>query len=335
MRLDYRSALKRVPQASNVWLLHGNEPLLEQNLLNALREHWQTAHIERQRFEINTVNDWRDVFGALNSLSLFSEQLAVEAHGNIKPDASGLEQLQRFMQLPGDNTLVIVMPKQDAASQKTKFYQSIEANSTVVNLSLANTQDRLAILNDEARQLGIQLDAQAWDLLLNQTQNNLLAAQQGLLRLSDLYTDGQMIQAENLHQALNEQSRFSSFDLAEAALQGDALQAVKILYFLQESGEPDSLILWALAREMRLIMQLFEMGGLHSNQYQKLGIWPNKIKLYQQALKRIHGTQLLHWPALLLRTDAAIKGLSPDNAKDLLLQLSMLLSGKPLFDIQN
>ena len=90
MRLDYRGALKRVEQATGAWLIHGNESLLEQNLLNALRKHWQTHAIERQRFDMNAVSDWRDVFNALNSLSLFSERLAVEVHGNIKPDPAGL-----------------------------------------------------------------------------------------------------------------------------------------------------------------------------------------------------------------------------------------------------
>lgn len=327
MRLDYRGALRRVNQASGVWLLHGNEPLLEQNLLAALRQQWQQQQVERQRFEINSINDWREVFHALNSLSLFSERLAIEAHGSIKPDNAGLEQLQKFIQSPADNMLVIMMPRQDQAAQKTKFYQSIDANSVVVNLSLQNTQERLGILQDEARQLGVQLHAQAWDLLLTQTENNLFAAQQGLLRLSDLYSADHLILAEDLQAALTEQSRFSSFELADAALRGDTLQAVKILQFLLESGEAASLILWALAREMRLMMQLFEQP----NQYQKLGIWQNKISLYQQAMKRVKGKQLLGWPALLQRTDEAIKGLSEENPADLLLQLTMTLCGKPLF----
>lgn len=327
MRLDYHGALRRVKQASGVWLLHGNEPLLEQNLLAALRQQWQQQQVERQRFEINSINDWRDVFNALNSLSLFSERLAIEAHGSIKPDNAGLEQLQKFIQSPADNILVIIMPRQDQAAQKTKFYQSIDANSVVVNLSLQNMQERLAILQDEARQLGVQLHAQAWDLLLTQTENNLFAAQQGLLRLSDLYSADHLILAEDLQAALTEQSRFSSFELADAALRGDTLQAVKILQFLLESGEAASLILWALAREMRLLMQLFEQP----NQYQKLGIWQNKISLYQQAMKRVKGKQLLGWPALLQRTDEAIKGISEENPADLLLQLTMTLCGQPLF----
>ncbi len=327
MRLDYRGALKRVEQATGAWLIHGNETLLEQNLLNALRKHWQAHHIERQRFDINTISDWRDVFNALNSLSLFSERLAIEVHGNIKPDAAGIKQLQQFIQSPADNLLVMVMPRQDSAAQKTKFYQNIEANSVVVNLTLQNAQDRLSILKDEASQLGLQLHQDAWQLLLTQNENNLFAAQQSLYRLSDLHTTDQLIQAEDLYAALMEQSRFSSFDLADAALQANTLQAVKILSFLIESGEADSLILWALAREMRLLMQLFEQP----RQYQKLGIWQNKITHYQQALKRIKGQQLLTWPALLQRTDEAIKGFSEENPKDLLLQVTMALCGQPLF----
>jgi DNA polymerase-3 subunit delta len=327
MRLDYRGAMGRIKKASGVWLLHGNEPLLEQNLLNALRNYWQEQQIERQRFEINTVNDWRDVFNSLNSLSLFSEKLAIEAHGSIKPDAAGLDQLQQFIQSPADNILVIVMPRQDSAAQKTKFYQSIDANSVVVQLGIQNMQERLGILQDEAQQLGVQLARDAWDLLLAQTENNLFAAQQSLLRLSDLYQPDHVVGLEDLQVGLTEQSRFSSFDLADAALQGNALQAVKILGFLLESGEADSLILWALSREMRLLMQLFEQPG----QYQKFGIWQNKVRYYQQALKRTSGQQLMQWPALLQRTDAAIKGLSEENSKDLLLQVTMALSGKPLF----
>lgn len=327
MRLDYQGALGRIQKASGVWLLHGNEPLLEQNLLNALRTYWQDQQIERQRFDISQINDWREVFAALNSLSLFSERLAIEAHGNIKPDAAGLDQLQQFIQSPADNLLVIVMPRQDQAAQKTKFYQSIDANSVVVQLSVQNRQERLAILQHEAHKLGVQLVQDAWDLLLAHTENNLFAAQQSLLRLSDVYQPEHLISLDDLQTGLTEQSRFSSFDLADAALQGNALQAVKILGFLLESGEADSLILWALSREMRLLMQLFEQPG----QYQKLGIWQNKTRFYQQALKRTPAKQLMQWPALLQRTDAAIKGLSEENSKDLLLQLTMALSGKPLF----
>lgn len=35
MKLDYLQALKRVSDARGAWVLHGQEPLLEQNLMDA------------------------------------------------------------------------------------------------------------------------------------------------------------------------------------------------------------------------------------------------------------------------------------------------------------
>lgn len=327
MKLDYRGAIKRLPKTVGVWLMHGNEALLEQNLLKNWRDYWQQAGIERQRFDLNSVNDWRDVFNALNSLSLFASQLAIEVHGNIKPDQYGLDQLTAFLQSPADNMLLIVMPKQDSSAQKTKFYQTIEANGHVINLSINSPSERIDILKYEAQQLGIRLNDEAWQLLITQNENNLFAAQQSLFRLSSINQSDQLLSVEDLQAALTEQSRFSSFDLANTALEGHAVQAVKILNFLLESGEADSLILWALAREMRLLMQLLEQPG----QYQKFGIWQNKIPAYKQALSRLKPALLIQWPALLQRTDEAIKGVNNENPKDLLLQITLMLCGKPLF----
>ena len=329
MRLDYRGALKRINQAKGAWLLHGDEPLLEQNLTLKFKQYWQQQDIERQRFDINSAGDWRDVFNALNSLSLFSTQLAVEVHGSIKPDNSVLPTLQQFIQSPADNLLLMVMPRQDHTAQKTRFYQIVDANGIVVPLVIQNERERQAILEDEAAQFGLKLQADAWQLLLSQTENNLFAAQQTLLKLRDIQDGTQQgtINAETLHLSLNEQSRYSSFDLVDAALQGDAMQAVKILNFLLESGEADSLILWALARDMRLLMQLQEQP----NQYQKLGIWQNRVRLFQQALKHLKPQHTHNWPALLQRMDEAIKGVSEENPHDLLLQITLSLCGKPLF----
>ena len=41
MKLDYLQALKRIPEARGAWILHGQEPLLEQNLLDTFRKSWQ------------------------------------------------------------------------------------------------------------------------------------------------------------------------------------------------------------------------------------------------------------------------------------------------------
>ena len=326
MKLDYQQALKKVPQIQGAWLMHGAEPLLEQNLLADLRQHWQAQGIERQRFELQSVNDWKQIFSALNSLSLFSQQLAIEVHGNIKPDAQGLKQLKAFLQDPQDNVLVMVFPKQESQSLKSAFFQTIEANGIVITLTAYSVQDQRKILMLEAEKLNIQLTDEAWKWLIFHHENNLLSARNSLMNVADSFSELNSIDVAELEQALQDQSRFSTFDLGDACLKGDFPQAIKILKFLLQSGEPPSLIFWVLQKEMRLLLQLFEQP---QNALQ-LGIWKNKLSLYQQALRRFHSSQFLVWPQLLLEVDSAIKGVNKQSIDLLLTQLVATLCGKVL-----
>ncbi|WP_296283090.1 DNA polymerase III subunit delta [uncultured Acinetobacter sp.] len=327
MKLDYLQALKRVDEARGAWILYGQEPLLEQNVLDAFRKSWVSHEIERQRYDLNSVSDWKNVFNALNSLSLFSQNLAIEVHGNIKPDANGLKQLKQYIQHNEHNLLLVVMPKQDSASLKSSFFQTVEANGVVVSLTANYPQDRQRILSVEADQLGVQLNQDAWTWLEQHHEHNLLAAKNSLMRVADTFPDLKQIEIEHLQQCLQDQSRYSTFDLSDALLSGNLALSIKIFQYLVESGEPNSLILWTISKEMRLLMQLYEQP---QNALQ-LGIWKTKVSHYQQALRRLNPRNFLNWPQLLLRIDAAIKGLSKENPEHLIQQCIAELCGKTLF----
>ena len=60
-------------------------------------------------------------------------------------------------------------------------------------------------------------------------------------------------------------------------------------------------------------------------------IWKTKVSQYQQALRRLNPRQFLTWSDLLLRIDAAIKGMSKENSEHLMLQALAELCGKSLF----
>lgn len=88
------------------------------------------------------------------------------------------------------------------------------------------------------------------------------------------------------------------------------------------------MLLWTLSKDMRLLMQLYEQP---QNAVQ-LGIWKNKVPQYQHALRRLNPQQFLAWPALLMRVDAAIKGMSEENPQHLMLQCMAQLCGQSLFN---
>lgn len=327
MKLDYLQALKRVSDARGAWVLHGQEPLLEQNLMDAFRTSWQQREVERQRYDVSSVSDWKNVFNALNSLSLFSTQLAVEVHGNIKPDASGIKLLKSYLQQDSDNLLLIIMPKQDSSSLKSSFFQVMDANGVNVSLTANYPRDRQQILSVEAEKLGIKLANDAWVWLEQHHEHNLLAAKNSLMRVSDTFAEIDVIQVDHLYACLQDQSRYSTYDLSDALLNGNLAQSIKIFQYLIASGESLSLILWSISKEMRLLMQLFEQP---QNALQ-IGIWKTKVSLYQQALRRLSPQTFLAWPALLLRVDASIKGLGHENPEHLVQQAIASMCGKTLF----
>ncbi|WP_269913734.1 DNA polymerase III subunit delta [Acinetobacter sp. HY1485] len=328
MKIDYLQALKQTKNATGAWILHGQEPLLEQNLLDAFRKEWHSAQIERQRYDIQNMSDWKTVFNALNSLSLFAQQLAVEVHGNIKPDASTLKLLKDYLQYNESNLLVIVLPKQDSSALKGQFFQLVDANGTVVSLTAHYPQDRQRILEVEAKKLNITLQPDAWTWLLEHHEHNLLAAKNSLIRVSDTFPDLTQMGQEQLYECLHDQSRYTTYDLSDQLIAGHLAQSVKIYQYLISTGEPLSLMLWVIAKEMRLLMQLFEQP----QNAMQLGIWKNKISNYQRAVRRFTPQQFLQFPSLLLRIDSAIKGISQENPAHLILQSITLLCGKTLFN---
>ena len=258
---------------------------------------------------------------------MFSTQLAVEVHGNIKPDASSLKLLKSYLQQDSDNLLLVVMPKQDASSLKSSFFQTVEANGVCVALTANYPRDRQQILAVEAEKLGIKLAHDAWQWLEQHHEHNLLAAKNSLMRVSDTFAEVDVIQIDHLYACLQDQSRYSTYDLSDALLQGNLSQSIKIFQYLVASGEPMSLILWSLSKEMRLLMQLFEQP---QNALQ-IGIWKTKVGLYQQALRRLSPQRFLSWPQLLIRIDAAIKGMSKENPEHLILQAIAEMCGQRLF----
>ena len=327
MKIDYLQALKRIDEARGAWILHGQEPLLEQNLVDAFRQSWIKQDIERQRYDIQSVGDWKNVFNALNSLSLFSQNLAVEVHGNIKPDANTLKLLKSYIQHNEHNLLVIIMPKQDSASLKSVFFQTVEANGVVVALTANYAQERQKILTVEADKLGIRLQQNAWVWLEQHHEHNLLAAKNSLMRVADTFPNETEIQIDHLVECLQDQSRYTTFDLSDSMIAGNLAQSIKTYQYLIESGEPHSLVLWTISKEMRLLMQLFEQP---QNALQ-LGIWKTKVSQYQHALRRLNPQNFLQWPQLLLRIDAAIKGKSDENPSHLIQQCIAELCGYTLF----
>lgn len=355
MQDTFIQAYPRLLQSSVVvaglWLAHGDESLLSQWLIDALRPHWRAQNYAVKRIELISVKSWQEVLSELGSQSLFDDASALIVTGNHKPDKGVIEALERFAQeaQTGAHThsVLWLTPKQDKRSQSSKWFAPFAQYGHVIDCNLYNEQQRQQLLQIQAQQFGLRLSQEAWQLLMSHTEHHLLSAYQTLWRLSYLFapqlvsqnkdalqTSRTLNQPDNsvaldindLQAALVSDAQFSVFDLSDAMLMGNSAQAAKIMFQLRATDEPTTLVLWAISKDMRQVIQLMD-----GQDPQALGIWRSKQGLYQQACRRQSKVQTAEWPALLYRCDQAIKGLIRQPAWELLLQAALELAGKRLF----
>lgn len=347
----YPKLLQPSVAVAGLWLAHGDEPLLSQWLIDALRPHWRAQNYAIKRIELISVKSWQEVLSELGSQSLFDDASALIVTGNHKPDKAVIAELERFaveaQTGAHSHSLLWLTPKQDKRAQSGKWFTPFAQYGHVIDCNLYNEQQRQQLLQIQAQQFGLRLSQEAWQLLMSHTEHHLLSAYQTLWRLSYLFApqlvandetalqqterstqlpNNVALDIKDLQAALVSDAQFSVFDLSDAMLAGNSTQVAKIMFQLKATDEPTTLVLWAISKDMRQIMQLMD-----GQDPQALGIWRSKQGLYQQACRRQSKTQTAEWPALLYKCDQAIKGLVRQPAWELLLQAALELAGKRLF----
>ncbi|MEN2751622.1 DNA polymerase III subunit delta [Psychrobacter sp. FBL11] len=348
----YPKLLQPTVAVAGLWLAHGDEPLLSQWLIDAMRPHWRAQNYAIKRIELVSVKSWQEVLSELGSQSLFDDASALIVTGNHKPDKAVIAELERFAQDAQtgahSHSLLWLTTKQDKRAQSSKWFAPFAQYGHVIDCNLYNEQQRQQLLQIQAQQFGLKLSQEAWQLLMSHTEHHILSAYQTLWRLSYLFAPQLMansdettenniskpatnvaLDVKDLQAALVNDAHFSVFDLSDAMLAGNSAQVAKIMFQLKATDEPTTLVLWAISKDMRQIMQLMD-----GQDPQALGIWRSKQGLYQQACRRQTRAQIAKWPALLYRCDQAIKGLVRQPAWELLLQAALELSGRRLFAMQ-
>lgn len=319
----------QLTKLTGLWLIYGDEPLVWQWFIDKVRPIFKHNHQTIERIYLNSPKDWVEVITALDSLSLFGDDTALIVQNKQKIDKILLDKLTQFgkeaKQGNNANCLIYQLPKPDKKEQNSPLFKLFLTHGTVIDAHIYNEKTRQELLVQKAQEFQLTLDKQAWQFLLEHTENHLLSAYQALWRLSDLYPNHPMLTHKELMQALVSDYQYSVFHLADSLLAGDSYKAAQILSHLQHTETAPSLVLWAIAKEARLLLQL-QSGKTAS----ELGIWQSKAPLYHQAAKRPLN------PAILLaiyHADQSIKGVKENNIWRQLQALCLHLCQPHLFTV--
>ncbi|GAB4289268.1 MAG: DNA polymerase III subunit delta [Thiohalomonadaceae bacterium] len=315
-----------------IYLVSGDEPLQLNEATDALRAAARAqGYSEREVLQVEAGFDWGTLAAAASHLSLFAARKLIELRlPSGKPGDAGAKALSAYAAAPSpDNLLLISCGKLDKQQQNSKWFKALEAAGAVVQVWPVEPRALPGWVRQRLQARGLQATPEAAQLLADRVEGNLLAAAQEAEKLALLYGSGPL-DAEQVRSAVADSARYDVFELADAALGGDAPRCARILEGLRGEGDDPVLILWALVREVRALAQIAAgqaAGTPLATLLQEHRVWDKRKPLYQAALQRHN---LRRWRTLLRRAarlDRICKGAEPGNPWDELLQFSLLMAG--------
>jgi len=316
-----------------VWLITGDEPLQLDEAAAAIRGAARARGFsERELYSAETGFDWGQITAAAQSLSLFGERKLIELRlPSGKPGDAGSKALIGYCAAPPEeNLLLVITGKLDKRDQSSKWFQALDQAGVVVQVWPVEPRALPAWVERRMRLAGLEPTREAAQLLAERAEGNLLAAAQEVEKLRLLLGEGARIDLEAVRSAVVESARFNVFELADAALLGDAPRTARMVAGLRAEGSEPPVVLWALAREIRTLASIageVARGTAPDQAIAQKGVWAKRRPLFATALERygVNG-----WRRLLRRAqriDRIIKGAQPGNAWDELVQLALLVAG--------
>ncbi len=319
----------------------GDDPFLRQTAAHAMREQFSgTSHVEEDPSctlfdgEEKTL-EWRDVMDELSSSSLFGsgKRLVIVQRADTFVTAQR-SKLEDYVAKPSKSATLVLDVGTWAAN--TRLYKAVDEAGLQIHCSpplkgkSKNVDDNRItkwLMSRANKPHGFKMKSLAAEVLLELVGPSLGLLEQDLAKLALYAPAAGEVSAELVQSAVGGWRAKTTWDAIDAALDGNAAEALVQLDHLLQSGEhPLALfgsIAWSLRRYAAAtrIFQGYERRGKKVQLSQALteaGFkdWPpGSMRKGEERLKRMgreRGGKLLQW---VLATDLSLKGTHSDERR--------------------
>lgn len=322
-----------------VVVLFGDEPFFKSHLWRRVRAAVLGDQADQWSLRVfdGTEADWRDVEAELRTVAMFAARRLVRmesADGFVSKNRSALEE---YIARPARKSVLVL--ELSSFPSNTRLYKAVATAGWAVDCSSPAPAELVKWLRRWAKaEHRVQLDDDAAKLLCD-----LVGAEAGLLdqeiaKLSLWAGDPPRITAELVAQRTGAWRARTAWELIDAALDGKADEALKLLDQLLSSGEQPigilaqvSATLRRLAAAARLIIR-GELLGRRPTLRQALlqaKVHPHFVDRAQRQLERLGRARAKTLCRRLLEADLDLKGDSPLPPRLILERLILFLAAPP------
>lgn len=305
---------------SPLWIIVGEEPLLALEAGDALRSAAKDlGYSERVVLAMSSVSDWSPLIDAVSSVSLFDDKKIIELRFlSSGPGVKGAKVLAQFAELVPqiDSTVTVIhLTQADYSTQKASWFKALAACGNVVSCQPISHSHYPTWIRDRLRRQGQSMQEQALTFFAEQTEGNLMAAKQELMKLELLYP-GKELTLREVEDCVMNVSRYSVEDLLEAIAQGDVARTTRTVNGMQSEDEPMPFILMRLSSFLR--------DALALTIDRQAPVMPSVRVLASQLARRSTSTKMANMLDRCADLDRLAKGLTVQNRDDVWSELKTL-----------
>lgn len=299
-----------------IYCLFGDEPLQLMETHSAILAAARKRGFEsREVLFVERGFDWHEFLNISSNLSLFAKLQIIELRinsSNISSEAQKI--LINYAQKPiAENLLIMIMPKIDARSKKSKWYQALDKNGVMIDIWPLKPTAIMPWIKQRLTAVGLSAEAESIRYIAQRIEGNLPAGAQEIEKLLLLYGPG-CLSHEQVKSAITSQARYHVFELIDSALMGNKAlpRCLRILHNLKQEGIYPVQVLAPIVAQLRNLHNMsIELQQNVPIQQVTRHIWQSRKALIINALNRHHSASWQQLIQFAAQIDKANKQNSP------------------------
>jgi len=249
--------------------------------------------VDFNRMDVIQPTDWQQLSAYFGHYSLLTSLTVLDVNYDKKSfDAEGKRFCREYIERGDPDTLLLLYcPQLNASALK---FLSDDQRAAVCTVKMPAEGLILRWIQEQLLQHfnSGTFNQSIPKLIYQYTQGNLLACYQVIQKIMIAEDRATPLSESIVQEHLQNACQYQLYDLSDACLSGDASKALLIFRYAIEHHFEPVLLLWVLAQEVRLLIQLHDLqSGATRLSFQaaanQLKIWSSRTYLYQGALKRL------------------------------------------------
>ena len=280
-------------QFNKIYLLHGEEAYLKKQYKEKLRnamvspeDNMNYAYYEGKGINLNEIIDLAE------TLPFFAERrlIILEDTGLFKSAAAELADYIKDM--PDTTSMIFIESEVD---KRNKLYKAVQSKGRVVELGRQDESTLLRWVAGNVKRENKQISENTVRHFLAKVGTDMENIQKELEKLFCYTMDKESITSEDVDTICTTQITNQIFDMVNAVADQNQKKALEYYYDLLALKEPPMRILFLLARQFKLLLEVKTMdkqGYARKEIAEKTGINPFVVGKYQAQAKAFSGSEL-------------------------------------------